>query len=246
MKRYKLVIQYDGTNYHGWQQQPNPDLPTIQGEVEKALALIYKDPVKILAAGRTDSGVHAEGQVIAFDNEKAVPAERIANALNSILPEDIVVISCEEASLDFHPRYDAIRKWYRYTIYYDQLPNVFLRNYSWHISYQLDLAAMAGVGKYLIGTHDFSSFCSTKTGVKTFVRTLEKCTLTIDEKLLCIDLVANGFLYNMVRIIVGTMVEVGRGRFKLDNLPEIIAERDRRKAGPTAPPRGLCLKKIYY
>jgi tRNA pseudouridine38-40 synthase len=246
MKRYKLTLEYDGTAYYGWQQQADQSLPTLQGQLEKALALIYKEPVKVLASGRTDRGVHARGQVITFDNSGKISAERIVAALNSILPSDMLVTDGGKVDLSFHPRHSAKGKWYRYTIYYDKLPNVFWRNYSYHVSHQLDVAAMVDACAYFEGTHDFRSFCSAKIGVRNSVRAMEKCRLVREEKLIIIDLRANGFLYNMARIIAGTLVQVGKGKIKPTDINHIIARQDRIMTGPTAPPQGLCLQQVYY
>jgi tRNA pseudouridine38-40 synthase len=246
MKRYKLTLEYDGTAYYGWQQQADPSLPTLQGQLEKALSLIYKEPVKVLASGRTDRGVHARGQVITFDNLGKISVERIVAGLNSILPRDMLVTGGGEVDLSFHPRHSAKGKWYRYTIYNDMLPNVFWRNYSYHVSYLLDTTAMAAACAYFEGTHDFRSFCSARTGVKNSVRSMEKCWLTSDEKLIIIDLRASGFLYNMARIIVGTLVEVGRGKIKPADISHIFDRKDRIMTGPTAPPQGLYLQQVYY
>ncbi|MDW7673418.1 MAG: tRNA pseudouridine(38-40) synthase TruA [Bacillota bacterium] len=244
--RVKVILQYDGTAYHGWQLQPNKSLPTVQATVEQALSTLYHREIKVQASGRTDRGVHAEGQVISFDTSEEVPVARIVPALKGILPEDIGAIRAEQVDGNFHPRYWAKKKWYRYIIYHSPVPNVFWRNYSYHVSYELDYSKMEAASSLLLGSHSFKAFSTTRTGVKTFNRELEECSLTKKENLLYVDLVANGFLYNMARIIVGTLLEVGRGYMAVNEIEKIIESQDRKKAGPTAPPQGLYLKKVIY
>ncbi len=246
MVRLKLILQYDGTAYNGWQRQKNPNLRTIQGVVEQSLTTIYQESIEVVAAGRTDRGVHAQGQVVAFDATKALPTAGLLKAMNNSLPPDVAVLSVSEVEDGFHPRYNSKGKWYRYTIYNNPVPDVFMRNYSLHIPYKLDREAMVAAGKYFCGTHNFRGFCSSHTGVKTYQRVVEKCSVSWEGDYIYLDCVANGFLYNMVRIIAGTLLECGRGKIKPEEIPAIIASQRRAAAGPTAPPQGLCLKKVYF
>lgn len=246
MKKIMLTLQYDGTNYHGWQRQSDLTLPTIQGEVERVLKIIYQQDINLISAGRTDRGVHAEGQVATFEAQEKIPIAKLVYALNNILAKDIVVIGASEVPKTFHARYHAQKKWYRYTVYNHPIGNVFQRNYSLHVNYSLYVDKMKEASQYFVGEHNFQAFCSARTGVKTFTRTMEKCTITKNHNLIYFDFVANGFLYNMVRIIVGTLLEVGRGKLQPIVIPRIILNQDRSKAGPTAAPEGLCLKKVFY
>lgn len=245
MNRYKCIISYDGSGFSGYQVQPNKR--TVQSEIEAVLAKIHKGShVKISASGRTDAGVHAKGQVIHFDSPLSLPAEKWELAINSMLPEDISVLSVGKADLSFHARFDASGKEYRYFLNQLAKRDPFQRNYAFHYPFPLNLAAMREACTYLLGTHDFSSFCSARTEVEDKVRTIETIEILQEEKRLCFRFVGNGFLYNMVRILVGTLMEVGSGKRKPEEIAEILEKKDRRYAGKTAPGQGLYLWKVHY
>lgn len=246
MPHLKITLAYDGTNYAGWQVQPAAHGLTIQGVVAAAINRLTGEDIVPVAAGRTDAGVHARGQVISFHSEASIPIERWPLALNSVLPDDIVALEAEETAPGFHARYQARWKWYRYTIYNHRVPDVFSRYYSWQVRQPLDVAAMARGAAFLEGEHDFRSFCAAGSPVRHFIRRVERVQVTRDGPRIYFDVVANGFLYHMVRIIVGTLVESGRGRLAPEAIPAILAARSREQAGPTAPARGLCLERVAY
>lgn len=245
MNRYKCIISYDGSGFSGYQVQPNKR--TVQSQIEAVLAKIHKDEhVRIYASGRTDAGVHARGQVIHFDSPLSLPHDKWELALNSMLPEDISVLSVEKADPAFHARFDASGKEYRYFLYQSPKRDPFQRNNAFHYPYPLNLGAMKEACNYLLGTHDFSSFCSAKTEVEDKVRTIETIEILQEEEQISFRFVGNGFLYNMVRILVGTLVEVGSGKRQPEEIVEILEKKDRRYAGKTAPGQGLYLWKVYY
>jgi tRNA pseudouridine38-40 synthase len=202
--------------------------------------------VKISASGRTDAGVHAKGQVIHFDSPLTLPVEKWELALNSMLPEDISVLSVKEADPAFHARFDANGKEYRYYLNQSPKRDPFQRNYAFHYPYPLNLEAMREASAYLLGTHDFSSFCSARTEVEDKVRTIKTIEILEDEEKVSFHFIGNGFLYNMVRILVGTLIEVGSGKRKSEEIMEILEKRDRRYAGKTAPGQGLYLWQVFY
>ena len=243
MRNLKITLQYNGENYCGWQRQPNS--PGIQGTVENAIYEITKEKVKVTASGRTDAGVHALGQVANFKTETNIPASRIPDALNAKLPKDISVISCEEVDMDFHARYNACGKTYRYLIYNRPYRRPLYKNLAYHVKYDLDWDKIRLEAKYLIGTHDFVGFMSSGSSVKDTVRTIYDIKIEEHEGITSIEISGNGFLYNMVRIIVGTLVDIGRGRIK-HNMEEIINSKSRSMCGHTAPAHGLFLKKVNY
>ncbi|MGG5254638.1 tRNA pseudouridine(38-40) synthase TruA [Neobacillus sp. SM06] len=245
MQRYKCIISYDGTTFAGYQGQPNKR--TVQGEIEAVLAKIHKGKeIRIHASGRTDAGVHAKGQVIHFDSPLAIPETRWALAMNSQLPNDISILSVEKADANFHARFDAIGKEYRYFVLHTKGRDPFLRNYAYWYPHPLNIEAMIAGSKHLIGTHDFTSFCSAKTEVEDKVRTIRGIDLSQENHLLVFHFKGNGFLYNMVRILVGTLLEVGAGERQPQDIAEILAQKDRTVAGKTAPARGLYLWKVDY
>ena len=245
MIRYKCTIAYDGTQFAGYQIQP--EKRTVQLELEKVLKTMHKGKdIKVAASGRTDAGVHAKGQVIHFDSPLDLPPERWIKALGTMLPADISVVNLERTSHDFHARYNAIRKEYRYYISLTETRDPFMRNYAYHYPYKLDLNLMESAAEYLKGTHDFTSFCSAKTEVVDRVRTVELIDFLKEEHQLVIRFVGNGFLYNMVRILVGTLLEVGIGKRSPADMKEILTALDRTKAGRTAPGHGLYLWKVDY
>lgn len=244
MKRIKLVIAYDGTNYCGWQVQSNGI--TVEEIINKKLSDLTGEKIVVIGASRTDSGVHALGNVAVFDSETSIPPERICYALNQRLPDDIVVQSSCEVPLDFHPRYCDTEKTYEYSILNRKFEMPCLRNYSYFIYLPLDVEKMREACQYIIGEHDFKSFCTPKAKVENTIRNVYSLEIFQENELIKIRIRGNGFLYNMVRIIVGTLVKVGQGIYPPEYVKEIIKACDRTKAGPKAPPQGLTLVGIEY
>ena len=245
MKRIKLTVAYDGTDYCGWQIQPNGI--TIEEVLNRALSKMTGEDVHIIGASRTDSGVHAQGNVAVYDTNSSIPGERVAYALNQKLPDDIVIVKSEEVPLDWHPRYqDVISKTYEYHIYNAKVPNPLKKRYTAFISYDLKVERMREGAKYLIGEHDFVSFCNVRTNVEDTVRTVEDIQIVEENGEIIIRISGNGFLYNMVRIIAGTLIRVGRGYYEPERVKEILEAKERTEAGVTAPPQGLVLMEIRY
>ena len=245
MPRIKCTISYDGTGFSGYQVQPGKR--TVQGELEKALEKMNKGTsIRVSASGRTDAGVHARGQVIHFDTTLEIEPARWHTALNSLLPVDIAVLSVDTAKPDFHARFDAVGKEYRYFLLPSKHRDPFQRNYAYQFQYELNFDAMREASKQLLGTHDFTSFCSAKTEVEDRVRTLKEIDFYEDNGLLVFRFVGDGFLYNMVRILVGTLLEVGTGRRAADSMLQLLADQDRTLSGKTAPGHGLYLWKVFY
>ena len=244
MKRIKLTIAYDGTNYCGWQVQPNGI--TVEEVVNKALKKLTGEDIQVIGASRTDSGVHALGNVAVFDTRTTIPPERISYALNQRLPEDIVIVKSEEVAEDFHPRYCDCSKTYEYHILNTRIPIPTKRLTNYFVSYDLDVEKMRKAAGYLIGEHDFVSFCNVRTDVEDTVRTVTEIETLKDGEEITIRISGNGFLYNMVRIIVGTLIRVGRGFYEPEKVKEILEAKDRKAAGVTAPPHGLILAEIRY
>jgi len=240
-----MTVQYDGTHYHGWQEQPG--LATVQGTLADTLAMILGHRVAVDGAGRTDAGVHARGQVAAFTTARAIEPARLQAALNSRLPDDIAVADLVEALPDFDPTRDAVAKHYRYRLWRSRAKPVFEARYVWHWYRSLDLGPMREAAGRLVGTHDFKSFESRGNPRETTVRTLLRVDVTEAEPPeVCIDIEGDGFLYRMVRNVVGTLVEVGRGHRPPEWIDAVLAARDRTAAGPCAPPQGLCLMAVRY
>ena len=244
MKRIKLTIAYDGTNYCGWQVQPNGI--TIEEVINMALSKLTGENILVIGASRTDSGVHAMGNVAVFDTETTIPPEKIAVALNQRLPEDIVVTKSEEVPLDFHPRYCDCSKTYEYHIINTRIPVPTKRLTNYFVSYVLDIDKMRQAASYLVGEHDFVSFCNVRTDVENTVRTITALDIITNGNEITVRITGNGFLYNMVRIIVGTLIRVGRGFYEPEKVKEILEAKDRKAAGVTAPPHGLMLMEINY
>lgn len=244
MKRIKLTIAYDGTNYCGWQIQPNGI--TIEEILNKALSKMTGEEILVIGASRTDSGVHAMGNVAVFDTDTTIPAEKIAVALNQRLPEDIVITKSEEVPLDFHPRYCNCSKTYEYHIINTRIPIPTKRLTNYFVSYVLDIDKMRKAASYLVGEHDFVSFCNVRTDVENTVRTITALDIITNGNEITIRITGNGFLYNMVRIIVGTLIRVGRGFYEPEKVKEILEAKDRKAAGVTAPAHGLVLVEIKY
>lgn len=244
MRRVKLTIAYDGTNYCGWQVQPNGI--TVEEVINRALGKLTGEKIAVIGASRTDSGVHALGNVAVFDSETRIPAERIAMALNQRLPDDIVIVKSEEVDLHFHPRYCACEKTYEYHIINTRIPIPTKRLTNYFVSYELNLDDMRRAAAYLVGEHDFVSFCNVRTQVEDTVRTVTALDILADGEEITMRIRGNGFLYNMVRIIAGTLIRVGRGFYPPEKVKEILEAKDRRAAGVTAPAHGLVLVGIDY
>jgi tRNA pseudouridine38-40 synthase len=247
MKRnIKIILEYDGTNYYGWQSQSGSGRATIQETLEQALKELTGEDVKTYASGRTDAGVHALGHVAHFRTESRIPSEAWAPALNHLLPEDIRVLSSEDVPDDFHARYSATGKIYRYVILNRRAPSALHRSRAWLIDRKLNLNAMRRAAGVLIGTHDFSAFRSSACGAKTPVRTLSAVTIMKRGDFVEILLEADAFLMHMARNIVGTLVDVGLGRYTVEAVRQMLLSCDRGKAGRTAPACGLYLVKVLY
>lgn len=244
MKRIRLIVSYDGTNYCGWQVQPNGK--TIESELNRVLSALLKEPIEVIGASRTDSGVHAMGNVAIFDTNHRMPPDKICFALNQRLPDDIRVQKSEEVAADWHPRRCNCTKTYQYQISKRKIEWPMLRLYSHFCYLNLDVEAMKEATQYFVGEHDFKSFCNTRTSVENTVRTIYSLDLTEENDLITIRIRGNGFLYNMVRIIVGTLIRVGIGMYQPTDVIRILEAKDRQAAGQTAPARGLMLVGLEY
>lgn len=240
----KLYLQFDGTEYRGWQIQPG--LPTVQGVLRDALKKITKEDVTPIGCGRTDSGVHAIKYIASFHTSSTIPPDRIPYALNTALPDDIVCTGAKTVDDGFHANSSATSKCYRYVIDNNEFPDVFMSRFAWHHKYHLDIDRMKRAASAFIGEHDFIGFASSGFTVKTTVRTIYDIDITSENNIITIDVTGNGFLYNMVRIIVGTLVYTGEGRLDPDDMPDIIRSGCRSRAGITAPAKGLHLKEVFY
>ena len=240
----KLTVAYDGTAYAGWQIQPTE--PTVQAVIEAAWHEITREEIRVMAAGRTDAGVHALGQVVGLSTESTLSIADLHRAVNAVLPEDVAIVSVEEAPDDFHATHNAKRKTYRYQIHNGRAPDVFNRRYVWHYPQPLDAATMHAAAQALIGKHDFASLESAGSERPDSIRTLFALSVKREADRITIEVTGDGFLYNMVRAIVGTLVEVGKGRRDVAWVAEVLASCDRRRAGQTAPPQGLFLIRVEY
>jgi tRNA pseudouridine38-40 synthase len=246
MRNIKLTLQYDGSDYFGWQRQKNTR-QTISEIIENVLSKVLQEKLKLIAAGRTDTGVHAREQVANFVTNSKMSLPRLHQSLNAILPKDIRVIKVELAPADFNSRYSAKVKTYRYTILNSYSSDVFLRRYIYHYPLsRLDVPAMRKAAAILVGSHDFISFKRTDKKIRSTMRDIKQIKITKKGKLIHIDVTANSFLYHMVRNIAGTLIEIGKGSFPPENIKNILKAKDRRTAGPTAPACGLCLMKVKY
>lgn len=242
--RVKLIVAYDGTNYCGWQIQDNGI--TIEEVLNRELSSLLKEDIHVIGASRTDSGVHALGNVAVFDTETRIPAEKISFALNQRLPEDIrIQESCQVAD-DFHPRFCDTIKTYEYKIWNNRFPNPIVRLYSKFVYYNIDIEKMESAAKYLVGEHDFKSFCSTRTQVENTVREVTDINFRTEGNMIIMQIKGYGFLYNMVRIIMGTLLKVGMGMYPPEHVKEILDACDRSTAGPKAEACGLTLVGIEY
>ena len=246
MKNIKLILEYDGTNYHGWQSQAGSDKPTIQETLEQAIRMITGEETKVSSSGRTDAGVHALGHVANFATAKIMPIEAWTPALNHLLPPDIRVQGSEEVGQDFHARYSASGKTYKYVILNRRAPSALQRNRVWHVERGLNANAMRRGAAFLAGKHDFSAFRGSGCGAKTTVRTIAALSVRKTGEIIEILIEADAFLMHMARNIVGTLVEVGLGRFTAEDVKRMLDSKDRTMAGRTAPPQGLYLVEVYY
>ncbi len=247
INRYKATIAYDGTNFSGFQVQPNGR--TVQGEIEKALMQINKGNfIRIHPSGRTDAGVHASGMVFHFDYPNTITVDGLMKGLNGLTPEDISFYSLEKAAPDFHARYQSSGKVYTYTIDNNKIPNPFHRLYTYHHPYVLDKNCVETALKVIEGMHDFTSFSSTKSDKENKVRTIKRATIEIDEEtnIWTFRFEGDGFLYNMIRILVGTILEIADGRREVEEMQIILEAKDRNAAGATIASHGLCLKEVHY
>ena len=246
MRNIKITIEYDGSAYCGWQRQACG--ASIQKTIEAAIEKITQEKIKIVASGRTDAGVHAIGQAANFRCQTTISPKSLRNGLNSVLPADIAVTALTDVDFSFHSRRDARSKVYLYRITNGDIRPVLARAYSWHIFKKLDVAAMKNAASFLLGEHDFRSFCSTHTNVQSFVRTISDVEVktNIGQTKIEISVEANGFLRHMVRTIVGTLVAVGRGKMPPETVTDILRAKDRELAATTAPPEGLFLKEVKY
>ncbi len=250
MARYKLTVAYDGTDYCGFQIQPN-GLPTIEGELRDALTKLLGQETRVIGASRTDAGVHAYGNVAVFDADTTIPGDRFSYALNTILPPAVKIQKSEEVDARFHPQYDAKQKTYEYHVFISEHQVPTALRYAHHVKDLPDLGAIGDAAGYLIGEHDFTSFCSAKTEKENKVRTIYELQNRIEERgdgryEWILSVTGNGFLYNMVRILAGTLYFVGIGKIRPEEIPGILAAKDRARAGMTFPPNGLFLVEIQY
>ncbi|MFO0876838.1 MAG: tRNA pseudouridine(38-40) synthase TruA [Gemmataceae bacterium] len=245
MRNFRLTVSYDGTEFHGWQTQPH--LRTVQETLETAIARLTGEPrIRTTASGRTDAGVHAMGQVVNFHSVTRLSPAVLLRAINAHLPEDVIIRDAAEVPEQFDANRDALRKLYRYVIHDGRVPDLFQRRYCYHCRYQLDAEAMARAGQALIGTHDFRCFETEWPNRASSVRTITHFSVQRREEWIWLDVEADGFLYNMVRAIAGTLVNVGRGSWPEERVGHLIASGDRTLAGPTAPALGLFLVRVSY
>ena len=244
MRNIKLTIEYDGKDFNGWQKQPNK--LNIQGEIERAIENVTGEKVELIASGRTDAGVHALGQVANFKTTSNFPIEKFSIAINSQVKNSIRIQNAEEVDENFHSRFNCKKKTYRYVIDNSKNGTAIYRNIVYHMPIKLDVEEMKKAIKYFEGEHDFKAFKSSGTSSKSSVRTIYSANIITEGTNIAIILTGNGFLYNMVRIIAGTLVDVGLGKIKASDIPEIIESKDRQRAGKTLPPQGLMLLSVEY
>jgi len=244
MRNIKLLIQFDGAAFHGFQQQPNGD--TVEAQLKAAIRRILGESVTVYGCSRTDAGVHANEFCCNFKTESDRPCDLLQRGLNAVLPPQIVVFSCEEVSLDFHARYDCLGKEYVYQIWNDKTRNPFLLDRALFFPFFLDAELLDAQSQQFVGTHDFAAFCASGASVKTTERTVYSCRVARQGDLVTFTVCGNGFLYNMVRIMVGTLLDLQRGKIEKDSIGVILLSRDREQAGITAPPQGLFLNRVFY
>jgi len=245
MVKVLLTVAYDGTGFSGWQRQRNA--PSVQEEIERALTKLLNKDISVIGASRTDAGVHAAGQRCSFVTDRlAIPVDRLPYAVNSALRSDVSVLKAEIVPPELHPRFSAKTKTYEYVIYNGAIRDPLLRNRSWHIRTPLDTEKISAASSFFIGVHDFKAFCASGSDTKNFTRTILSLQIKIVESQLIMRITGDGFLYNMVRIIAGTLAHVGLGKIEPDDIPRIINSGERSLAGVTAPPQGLTLMEITY
>jgi len=242
MRNIKLTIEYDGTNYVGWQRQENGK--SIQGEIESVLKNILQEDINLIGSGRTDAGVHARGQVANFRTVTKLSLSEIKGGLNGLLPDDIVIHEVEEVNINFHARYDAKERHYSYLI--TRVPSALMRHYSWFVKYDLDTDLMRKSADVILGSHNFESFCKVNSSVENFVCNVISAEWEVEDHLLRFKISADRFLYGMVRALVGTMVDLGRGFLSFDDYLYILGKKNRSEAGMSAPAKGLTLEKVIY
>ncbi len=244
MRNLLLTLQFDGSKYHGWQVQPNA--VTVQQILQDCIEEILQKRESVVGCSRTDAGVHANMYCCNVKTENHIPCKNFKQALNSTLPYDIAVLDCREVDLDFHSRYDCKSKEYIYKIYNSEVKNPFLHEYALHYKYPLDAEMLNRQAKYFIGTYDYSGFCSANSSVKSTVRTVKNACVERHGDMVVFTVEADGFLYNMVRIMVGTLLNIAQGKIEEDTVLDIIKSKNRTRAGITAPPCGLYLNKVNY
>lgn len=244
MKRVMLIVAYDGTNYHGWQMQPNA--VTIEQILNEKLSELLKEDIQVIGASRTDAGVHAEGNVAVFDTNTSIPGEKISYALNHLLPEDIVIQESFEVEPNFHPRKCDSIKTYQYRILNRNFNLPVKGRNAYHFYRKLDLDKMREAAAYFVGKHDFKNFCSSHTQAKSTIRIIYSFDIEEEDEEIVLTVSGNGFLYNMVRMLTGTLLDVGTGRMSPDKIPELLAAKERVHSPNTAPARGLTLLDIEY
>lgn len=244
MRRLLLTIQYDGSAYHGWQVQKNA--VSVQQVLQDAIEKVFTKRLDVKGCSRTDTGVHANMYCVSIDTDMSIDDESVVRALNTYLPNDIAVVDCKQVDNDFHPRYNCKSKQYVYKLYNGKIRNPFLTNYAYHYRYPIDADYLNQQAKAYIGKHDYSGFCSVKSDVEDTVRNVYAFDVWRDGDMVYFKVEADGFLYNMVRIMVGTLLFVSEGKIKKDELSSVIASKNRKRAGKTAPPQGLYLDKVNY
>ena len=245
MRNIRLLLQYEGTRYQGWQRQQSTE-NTIQGKLEQLLAKMCGEAIEVQGSGRTDAGVHARGQVANFHTDCEMPVEDMLAYINRYLPEDIAVIEVSEAAPRFHSRLNARGKHYEYRVINSIIPDVFQRRYALEVPEALDVQAMERAASYLLGEHDFKSFTSAKRGKKSTVRRIDEIKITKEGSLLCFSFKGSGFLHHMIRILTGTLLEVGMGKRKPESMEDVLRSQDRALAGPLIPAKGLTLVEVYF
>lgn len=246
MRNIRLRLAYDGTNYHGFQRQPEAHGPTIQGTLETVWAKLVEEEITLVTAGRTDAGVHASGQVVNFRTAARIPEDKIPKAFNSLLPADIRILQAECVPNEFNARWSAKWKRYDYLVDNNSIPDVFKRLYAWHVPIPLNIEQMQAAAKLFEGRHNFKTFAAAGGDSKTFERTIYRCLVLKDNGLIKVSCVGDGFLYHMVRIIVGTLTDVGLSRIPPQEIPDIIASQERERAAMIAPAHGLTLTYVNY